>query len=125
MFTNDEASLLFSLRTKTARQFKGNFPHLTCIHCPLKCWVSYEAPIIDSQEHILQCKKLSKIAMQDIVHEKVEYSNLFSNVKKQKETVLLIKVLLEEKDKLCPPGAKLDPSTVTGLCCSSKLLLND
>ena len=121
IFTNEETSLLFGLRTKTAREFKANFPHqnMTCIHCPLKCWAPNQTPLIDTQEHILQCKKLSAIRMQEIVSEKVEYSNLFSHVKKQKEIVTLIKILLEERDKLCPPGAKLDPSTVTGLCCSS------
>ena len=121
IFTNDEASLLFGLRTKTARQFKGNFPfqNTICIHCPLKCWKTKETPLIDSQEHILQCKSLSDIRSQDIANDKVEYSNLFSHVKKQKETVTLIKLLLEERDKLCPPGAKLDPSTVTDLCCGS------
>ena len=47
------------------------------------------------------------------------YIALCEDIKKQKEIVTLIKILLEEKQKLYPPGAKLDPSTVQNLCCSS------
>ena len=78
IFDNVEASLLFGLRTKTARQFKGNFPNLnkTCIHYSLKCWKENETPPIDSQEHILECKKLSDIRVQEIAMEKVVYANI-------------------------------------------------
>ena len=75
MFTNVEASLLFGLRTRTARQFKGNFPNLrlNCVHCPLKCWTANETPVIDSQEHILECKKLCDFRVKEIATEKVVY----------------------------------------------------
>ena len=106
-------------------QFKGNFPNLkmNCIHCPLKCWTANETPVIDSQEHILECKKLCDFRVKEIATQKVEYSNLFSDIKKQKEAVLLFKLLLDEREKLCPPGANLDPSTATDLCCSSNLVM--
>ena len=125
MFTNVEASLLFGLRTRTARKFKGNFPNLrlNCVHCPLKCWTANETPVIDSQEHILECKKLCDFRVKEIATEKVVYSDLFSDVKKQKEAVTLFKLLLEEREKLCPPGANLDPSTVLDLCCSSNSVM--
>ena len=125
MFTNVEASLLFGLRTRTAKQFKGNFPNLrlNCVHCPLKCWTANETPVIDSQEHILECKKLCDFRVKEIATEKVVYSDLFSDVKKQKEAVTLFKSLLEEREKLCPPGANLDLSTVLDLCCSSNLVM--
>ena len=55
----------------------------------------------------------------DIAAEKVQYSHIFGDIKKQKEVVVVLKKLIEEKDKLCPPGAKLDPSTALSLCCSS------
>ena len=113
--------MLFSLRTKTSKYFKSNFPNMekSCLHCPLRCWGVDEVPILDTQEHILLCKRLSNLKSSEVTTEKVEYSFLFGEIKKQKEIVTLIILLLEEKQILCPPGDKLDPSTVQGLCCSS------
>ena len=121
LFSKEEANLLFDLRTKTSKNFKSNFPNFnnTCLHCPLRCWGINELPLFDTQEQILQCKKLSNVKSRALTAGKVEYSCLFEDIKKQKEIVTLIKILLEEKQKLCPPGAKLDPSTVQSLCCSS------
>ena len=121
LFSNEDANLLFSLRTKTSKYFKSNFPNMekSCLHCPLRCWGVDEVPILDTQEHILLCKRLSNLKSSEVTTEKVEYSFLFGEIKKQKEIVTLIKLLLEEKQILCPPGDKLDPSTVQGLCCSS------
>ena len=121
LFSNEEANLLFDLRTKTSKNFKSNFPNFNnaCLHCPLICWGINELPLFDTQEHILECKKLSNVKSRALTAGKVEYLYLFEDIKKQKEIVTLIKILLEEKQKLCPPGAKLDPSTVQNLCCSS------
>ena len=62
LFSNEETSLLFALRTKTARMFKGNFSNLFGgkVECPLKCWdlAMHEPAPQDSQEHILVCKKV-------------------------------------------------------------------
>ena len=87
----------------------------SCLHCPLRCWGVDEVPILDTQEHILLCKRLSNLKSSEVTTEKVEYSFLFGEIKKQKE----IKLLLEEKQRLYPPGEKLDPGAVQGLCCSS------
>ena len=121
LFSNEEAILLFALRTRTSKHFKANFPTLnkSCMHCPLRCWGTGEQPSIDTQAHILECKKLPQSRTNAIATEKVEYSHIFSEIKKQKEVVVVIKQLLEEKEKLCPPGDKLDPSTVSSLCCSN------
>ena len=56
--TNEQAKLLFALRTKTVNGIKANFAqmNLKCLHCPLKCWENDEAPEIDTQEHLLKCK---------------------------------------------------------------------
>ena len=100
--------MLFALRTRTSK-----------LHCPLRCWGTGEQPSIDTQAHTLECKKLPQSRTNAIATEKVEYSHIFSEIKKQKEVVVVIKQLLEEKEKLCPPGDKLDPSTVSSLCCSN------
>ena len=125
LFNNEEAKLLFDLRTKTSKSFKSNFPamHKASPHCPLECWGTAEQPLLDTQEHILNCKKLQNVKSSDLTAQKVEYSFLFGDIKKQKEIVTLFKLYLDEKQKICPPGAKLDPSTVQGLCCSNKYLI--
>ena len=97
--------------------------HKACPHCPLECWGTAEQPLLDTQEHILNCKKLQNVKSSDLTAQKVEYSFLFGDIKKQKEIVTLFKLYLDEKQKICPPGAKLDPSTVQGLCCSNEYLI--
>ena len=49
--TNEEAKLLFCLRTKTVKGIKANFPNMNLkfLHCPLKCWKKDEDPEIDSR----------------------------------------------------------------------------
>ena len=98
VFSNEEASLLFALRTKTSKHFKANFPNMnkSCIHCPLKCWGEGEEPIKDTQEHILECKNPTKMRTSP---RKVEYTHIFGNIKKQKEAVVITKQCVEEKDK--------------------------
>ena len=124
LFTNEEAKLLFELRTKTAKQFKGNFSKMnkTCVHCPLMCWAPGDPPVIDSQEHILECQKISVPACKGIATNKIEYEHLFSDMKKQKEAVILFQLLIEERIKLYPPGVNLDPSTVSSLCCGNSIV---
>ena len=60
IFSNEGTELLFALRTRTARTFKGNFSHLYGgkTECPFQCWdpALYEPALEDSQEHILVCK---------------------------------------------------------------------
>ena len=117
-FTNEEAKLLFGLRTKTVKGIKANFPHmnLKCLHCPLKCWKKDEDPEIDSQEHILKCKKLS---YQKEKGGGIEYTFIYSDLKKQKEAINVFKALLLEREMFITstPVNSLDPSTVPSQCC--------
>ena len=43
------------------------------------------------------------------------YLKNISDMKKQKEAVILFQLLIEERIKLYPPGVNLDPSTVSSL----------
>ena len=94
----------------------------TCVHCPLMCWAPGDPPVIDSQEHILECQKISVPACKGIATNKIEYEHLFSDMRKQKEAVILFQLLIEERIKLYPPGVNLDPSTVSSLCCGNSIV---
>ena len=127
LFTNKETSLLFGLRTKTARTFKANFSNLYGgkIACPLNCWnTKYnELAPPDNQEHLLLCENI-KLSSNNISRSKTEYSNLFGDIIKQKEIITLFTELLEERHKSLneaedPPGDNLEPSTSSSKCCKS------
>ena len=115
--TNEEAKLLFGLRTKTVKGIKANFAqmNINCLHCPLKFWEKDEAPEIDTQEHLLKCKKLAdQIEKTGII----EYSHIYSDLVKQKEAIVVFKSKLAEREAvLTNPVNFLDPSTVSSQCC--------
>ena len=120
LFNNDETRLLFSLRTRTSDSFKCNFRNLHGgkVECPLKCWGNEENPLEDSQQHLLECKKLKVINM-NIASDKIVYNDLFGDVKRQKEAVTLFADLIEMKEleAKVPPGDKLDLSIGSNQCC--------
>jgi hypothetical protein len=98
LFNNDETRLLFSLRTRTSDSSKCNFRNLYGgkVECPLKCWGNGENPMEDSQQHILECKKL-KVTNMNIASDKIVYNDLFGDVRRQKEAVTLFADLIEMK----------------------------
>ena len=130
LFTNEENSLLFALRTRTARTFRGNFSNLYGgrVECPLKCWslAMHEPPPKDSQEHILGCNMI-QLEDTSIANDKIEYGDLFADVLRQKEAVTLYTMLIEERERILsseepnPPGDNLDPSNGRSCCYSSTL----
>ena len=67
---NHEISLLFSLRSRTARAFKANFPYYAEQLWPLGC------PDIDSQEHITLCEKVYIVEKRT---SSIEYNDIFSD----------------------------------------------
>lgn len=120
--TNEQAKLLFGLRTKTVKGIKANFAqmNLKCLHCPLKCWENDEAPEIDTQEHLLKCKKLADTEKTG----RVEYSQNYSDLMKQKEAIVVFKYYLEKReDLLSNPANTLDPSTVFSQCCDHAAII--
>ena len=129
IFMNNETSLLYALRTKTARTFKANSSNLYNgkIECPLKCWdLSFNEPEPpDTQEHALVCKKM-KFFANSIARNKMEYEDLFVDTNKQKEVVSYYSTIIEKrenilKDEQNPPGDKLDPSGSSSNRCNSTL----
>ena len=128
LFTNMETSLLFWLRTKTARTFRANFSNLYGgkIECPLKCWdVDKNEPApADTQEHLIFCKKL-RIITNNIASHKIEYNYLFSDTNKQREVLTLYNSMIEYREQCIlkeqedPPGDKPDPSSCNNNCCNS------
>ena len=98
VISNEESRLLFSLRTSTLKVFKANFPKMykNCLHCPLNCWEQHEKAPLDTQEHMLHCKKLNVSGVDTVSLSKIEYSNLFSDLKKPKEIAVLYQQLLQQ-----------------------------
>ena len=100
------------------------------MECPLKCQnqIMHEPPLKDSQEHLLCCERV-KIQHQIIAQEKVEYSDIFAGVKRQKEVITLYLILIEERETLMKsennqPGGNLDPSNGSSCCCNSTIFTN-
>ena len=69
MMNNHEVSLLFSIRSRTTKQFKANFPYNVNQLCPMGC--SDE----DTPEHCLVCNQLRNEETQSL---DVTYEELFS-----------------------------------------------
>ena len=115
MFTNQETTLLSSLRSRTHDAFKKNFSQMYGGHvqCPLKCSDPDEPEWLDSQEHLLQCIKIKELFHStDVTSHSVKYSDILgNNVKKLKELATIFTTLLEIKKELSEkeePGI-LDP----------------
>ena len=81
------------------------------IDCPLKCKCSNLTQENDSQQHLLQCKKIQEeFESSDIISEPLQYSDIFgNNVKKLKELTIMFNKLLDIKEKLCE---KQEPATL-------------
>jgi hypothetical protein len=129
LFSNDETNLLFTLRSRTHEIFKANFRNMygNVVWCPLKCWEGSEDMDEDTQQHMLMCKTLSSLVHTDTVaNGRTNYSDIFADIRKQKEAVVLYQQMIEArmeylKAKNNPPGADLDPSMGARPCCSDTL----
>ena len=90
LLNNHEVSLLFSLRSKTAKQFKANFPYFRDQKCPMGC---SEA---DTQEHALICDTLHPVNSRDT---KIAYEDIFSaDITRQAAVTKLFSTLLERRE---------------------------
>ena len=100
--------------------FKCNFRNLYGgqVDCPLQCWDAGDQHPEDSQQHLLACKKII-IKSSGVASGKVEYQDLFSDIRRQKEAITLFTELIEDKEtkQEIPPGDKLDPSVGLNQCC--------
>ena len=102
LFSNDDVKLVFALRTRTAEQFKANFPnkYQGRTACPLQCKDENGDVVADTQQHLLSCD-VSKSADIDVQRKKesANYEHLFSdNLKNMKDCISLYKELLRMKE---------------------------
>ena len=101
-------SLLFAMRSMCVRECKANF---SSIYSPeqLLCHFCTEKKRY-VQPHILQCKGLlDRLKSNELVQENIQYSDIFKNPRKQKNTTSLISKLLDIKKTLMN---ETDPSTL-------------
>merc|ERR1719300_603417 len=95
LFSNDDVKLIFALRTRTAEQFKANFPnkYQGRISCPMQCKDVNGDIIADTQQHLLSCD-IGKFAESIIQIKKVNanYEHLFGdNLYKMKDFIAIYK----------------------------------
>ena len=91
LLNNHEVSLLFSLRSRTAKQFKANFPFNREQMCPIPGCIER-----DTQEHCLKCEQVSttKTHIFD-----VQYEDIFSSdITKQVAVTKMFTSLLERRE---------------------------
>ena len=90
LMNNHEVALLFALRSKTAKQFKANFPFHSKKDCPM-CGKED-----DSQEHCLKCEDTYPEGTRD---ETISYSDIYSeDVHKQTAVTKLFATLLQRRE---------------------------
>ena len=97
-FSNEEVGVLSNLRSHTTRGIRSNFHQMyrNNLSCPLKCWSPSDAPLRDTQEHLLVCSKLN-LATQTVVRGNIKYENIYGNVEDQKAIVNIFKELIEKQ----------------------------
>ena len=124
IFSNDEISILSSLRSNTLRTIKSNFKTLYegNLSCPLKCRPDGNQQYEDNQQHLISCgtivQKLSQ-SQKTISAHKVKYEDIFCDIYKQKGIVTMVIQCMEirnsilENTKMSTSGQSisLDPST--------------
>ena len=90
MLTNHEVSLLFSLRSRTTKQFKANFPYHQDQQCPMPGCTELDTP-----EHCLQCEKL----FNNTQCSDTQYDDIFSSdISKQVAVTKIFASLLERRE---------------------------
>ena len=108
-FSNTEVSLLAALRSHTLRGVKCNFKNMyQDTNCPLKCWEPDRSPLKDTQEHILSCSQL-KLDTHALANSKISYSDIYSDVSKQKAVVSLFNQLLDRREEILQQDESTNP----------------
>ena len=115
--------MLFSLRSRTAKAFKANFPYHAQQLCHLGC------PDTDSQEHILLCDKVYPIKTKK---SSIDKSYIFSvDSAKQADAVHLFSNLLERREEAssfttgpscCPVGDNNSSNVCSALLLGNKYI---
>ena len=103
LFTNDEICLLAALRSRTVRGIKNNFKGIydNDQACPLDCLSDGEVPPMDTQEHILVCKRLLQEGLsKTVTATRIRYNNIFEDIVCQKEAIVVFKTLIDARNKI-------------------------
>ena len=77
-------------------------------NCPLKCWEPDSSPLKDTQEHILSCSQL-KLDTNALANSKISYSDIYSDVSKQKAVVSLFNQLLDRREEILEQEESTNP----------------
>ena len=90
LFNNHEASLLISLRSRTTREFKANFPYNADQMCPMGCLE------LNTLEHCLTC---DPIYQKETRNNNIKNEDIFSKtVSNQSDVTKLFATLLEKRE---------------------------
>ena len=123
LFTNNECTALFAIRSHTLRGIKGNTPsiHKHNMSCPLKCDTSSE----DVQEHILKCQailnKLEDTELESVKN--VNYNYIYGDTYQQKAAVTTILRLLHVRNNLLEQPSTSTPASGASLVTASLVCL--
>ena len=121
-FSNEDISILSSLRSNTLRTIKSNFKSIYegDLSCPLKC--SPDDKYDDSQQHLMSCaiivQKLSQ-SQKTISTHKISYNDIYADIYRQKGVVNMVTQCMEIRNNIIENMKKstsgqciaLDPST--------------
>ena len=95
MFSNEEITILSSLRSHTLRTIRCNFKNLYKgdLNCPLKCSPDGTSPHLDTQQHLISCNKIIQNlsdSQMAISVKTIKYEDIYGHVYEQKAIVSLM-----------------------------------
>ena len=112
IFTDKEVSLLFALRSMCVKVCKANFSSQYKQTQDILC-TSCNEKKVDNQQHVLECKELLKhLKSEEVVKEKILYTDIFEDTVKQKNITTLFAQLMVIKNN---KSENKDPSTPQSL----------
>ena len=130
IFSNEEITILSSMRSNTLRTIRCNFKNLyrENLYCPLKCAPEGSSQYEDTQQHLISCNTIiQKLGdCQTIIAvNTIKYEDIYGDIYQQKAIVSLAKECLRIRNKIIEDSKQstsgrcmsLDPST--SLCCTN------
>ena len=102
LFSNDDVALIAALRSHTVRGVRCNFRNMykPNIYCPLKCWAPGTPPVEDTQQHMLECTKLTLVQNNTVANKQIVYDDIYGDVAQQKAVVSIFKQLLQQRNEI-------------------------
>ena len=126
LFSDEEVSLLFALRSKCVRECKANFSSMYSENGIL-CVLCTENKS-DDQPHLLQCKAIARnLNSDEVARGQISYMDIYGDHNKQKAATALLSKLVNIKKTMTEnsqPSA-LDPSTLSDLVLKFSYDLHD